>query len=51
MISVIDPANAKSQAVARKIGETMTDETFTYLTFRLTVWAITRAQWTRQKKA
>lgn len=42
IISVIDPSNTNSQAVAAKIGETMTDEIFTFRDFRLNVWALTR---------
>ena len=43
IISVIDPANARSQAVAAKIGETKTGEVFDFWGFRLDVWAATRA--------
>lgn len=45
IISVIDPGNANSQAVARKIGEDKTSELFTYGKFTLEVWAAARAPW------
>lgn len=45
IISTIDPSNTKSQAVARKIGETKTDETFDFSGFKLDVWAADRASW------
>jgi RimJ/RimL family protein N-acetyltransferase len=45
IISLIDPANANSQAVARKVGETKTGETFRLETFTLDVWASDRRQW------
>ncbi|MEO1135590.1 MAG: GNAT family N-acetyltransferase [Pseudomonadota bacterium] len=45
IISVIDPANKNSQAVARKIGETKTTETYTFGGFELDIWAADRATW------
>ncbi len=45
IISVIDPDNANSQAVARKIGEDKTDEIFEFWGHRLDVWAADRAAW------
>ena len=45
IISVIDPENVNSQAVARKIGEARTDATFTLEGAVLDVWAVTRSQW------
>ena len=45
IISVIDPGNANSQAVARKVGETKTDEIFEFWTHRLEVWAADREEW------
>ncbi len=48
IISVIDPANSNSQAVAVKIGETKTGEIFPYLDYKLDVWAAERKEWLRQ---
>lgn len=45
IISVIDPMNANSQAVARKIGEQKSGEVFEFLNFRLDVWSCNRAVW------
>ncbi|MGF1542920.1 MAG: GNAT family N-acetyltransferase [Parvularculaceae bacterium] len=45
VISVIDPENAPSQAVARKIGEAKTDETFRLKDMVLDVWAADREAW------
>lgn len=45
IISLIDPANANSQAVARKLGETRTTETFQLETFKLEIWAAERTAW------
>jgi len=42
IISLIDPKNENSQAVARKIGEKKTDETFDVWDFKLDVWAVER---------
>ena len=45
IISTIDPANAKSQAVAPKIGEEKTGETFGFMGFTLDIWAAGREGW------
>ena len=45
IISTIDPANAKSQAVAAKIGEEKTGETFGFMGFTLDIWAAGREGW------
>lgn len=45
IISVIDPDNTNSQAVARKVGETKTDEVFEFWGHRLDVWAAGREDW------
>ncbi len=45
IISLIDPANANSEAVARKVGETVTNEVFVLGDFRLRIWAASRAEW------
>ena len=45
IISVIDPENANSQAVAKKIGEEKTDEFFEVWGLRLDIWAADRAAW------
>ncbi len=46
IISLIHPQNANSQAVARKIGETKTGETFTYAPWiDLDIWAAEREEW------
>lgn len=43
MISLIEPKNANSQAVARKIGEEKSGETFQIETFTLDIWSVSRA--------
>ena len=45
IISVIDPENQNSQAVARKIGEEKSGEIFDYWGFKLDVWAADRDAW------
>ena len=45
IISVIDPANTGSQAVARKIGESKSGEQFRFHTFTLDVWSAERNGW------
>ncbi|WP_425410704.1 GNAT family N-acetyltransferase [Hyphococcus sp.] len=45
IISVIEPENANSQAVARKIGETNTGESFVLWDMKLEIWAAERAKW------
>lgn len=45
IISLIDPGNANSQAVARKIGETKSGETFQLATFTLDIWAAEKRAW------
>lgn len=45
IISIIDPENANSQAVARKIGEAKTGEIFRFLDFKLDIWAAERGAW------
>ena len=45
IISVIDPSNVNSQAVARKIGEEKTDEIFQFWGFKLDIWAAERRAW------
>lgn len=48
IISVIDPSNANSQAVAKKIGEEKTGEVFPFHDFSLDVWAADREDWLKQ---
>ena len=48
IISVIDPANANSQAVAKKIGEQNTGEVFEYWGHRLDIWAAERDNWIKK---
>ena len=48
IISVIDPDNANSQAVARKIGEHNTGEIFEFWSHELDVWAAEREEWLRR---
>jgi RimJ/RimL family protein N-acetyltransferase len=49
IISLIDPANANSQAVARKVGETRTAEKFQFdERTTLDVWASPRDAWLKQ---
>lgn len=45
IISVIDPENQNSQAVARKIGEENSGEIFEFWTHKLDVWAADREDW------
>ena len=45
IISLIAPENANSQAVARKIGEAKTNETFQLESIVLDVWAAPREAW------
>lgn len=45
IISVIDPSNTNSQAVAAKIGEAKSGEIFSYRHYRLEVWAADRKTW------
>ena len=45
IISVIDEGNKNSQAVAKKIGEEMTDEIFELWDYKLNVWAAPREAW------
>lgn len=46
IISLIHPANANSQAVARKIGETKTGDTYSYAPWiDLDIWAAPRDEW------
>jgi RimJ/RimL family protein N-acetyltransferase len=45
IISLIDPANEKSQAVARKVGEARTGEVFEFWGLKLDIWAADRREW------
>lgn len=45
IISLIDPANANSQAVARKIGETLTDEIYDLEGSTLQIWSAPQEAW------
>lgn len=45
IISLIDPENANSQAVARKLGETKSGDTFEFWGLSLDIWAADRAGW------
>ena len=45
MISLIDPGNPNSQAVARKLGETNSGETFRIFQFVVDIWTVSRADW------
>lgn len=45
IISVIDPGNKNSQAVAAKIGEQNTGEIFEFWDFALNIWAADRQTW------
>lgn len=45
IISLIHPANANSQAVARKIGEAQSGETYQLETFTLDIWAAEKRAW------
>jgi len=51
LISVIDPANAASQAVARRIGEKKGERTVLTIedeSFPADIWYITRAEWKKR---
>ena len=45
IISVIDPENTNSQAVAKKIGEEKSGEIFEFWGYRLDIWAASRDEW------
>ena len=45
IISVIDPSNTNSQAVAKKIGEENSGEIFEFWDFKLDIWAADREAW------
>ncbi len=45
IISVINPENKNSQAVAKKIGETKSDQQFELWGYVLDIWKITREDW------
>ncbi|MBB5517819.1 GNAT family N-acetyltransferase [Amphiplicatus metriothermophilus] len=45
IISVIDPRNENSQAVARKIGQEKTGEAFSFWGLSLDIWAVEREAW------
>lgn len=45
IISLIYPPNANSQAVARKVGETKTGETYQLESFTLDIWAAEKRAW------
>lgn len=45
IISVIDPKNVNSQAVAQKVGEINTGEIFEFWDHKLDVWAVDRNAW------
>ena len=45
IISVIDPSNTNSQAVAKKIGEENSGEVFEFWDFKLDIWAADREAW------
>jgi RimJ/RimL family protein N-acetyltransferase len=42
VISLIEPANARSQSVARKLGMAPTDGSFDFKQHRLTIWELRR---------
>ena len=48
IISVIDPDNANSQAVAKKIGEEKSGEIFEFWDYKLDVWAADRNEWLKK---
>jgi RimJ/RimL family protein N-acetyltransferase len=48
IISVIDPDNHNSQAVARKIGEQNTGEVCDYWGLKLDIWAAERNSWLKR---
>jgi len=45
LISVIEPTNANSQAVAKKVGEVKTEEVFHWQVYSLDIWAVERQTW------
>lgn len=45
IISMIDPDNRNSQAVAAKVGERLTDERFQLFDYSLQIWAADRDEW------
>lgn len=50
IISLIDPRNANSQAVARKIGERKSGDVFRHdVVGALDIWAVTRDEWRRRR--
>jgi RimJ/RimL family protein N-acetyltransferase len=54
LISVIDPGNKASQAVALKLGESKgppQDIVIGGKAFRADIWSITRAEWQRRQDA
>lgn len=51
IISLIAPANANSQAVARKIGEANTREIFMIEKIEVEIWAVSRADWRARRGA
>ena len=48
IISIIDPSNKNSQAVAAKIGETKSGELFEYPPHKFDIWAAEREAWLAQ---
>ena len=48
IISLIDPENANSQAVAKKIGETNSGETFQVQHLTLDIWSVSRDEFFAQ---
>ncbi len=48
IISLIDPENANSQAVAKKIGETNSGETFQLQHLTLDIWSVSRDEFFAQ---
>lgn len=48
IISVIEPGNANSQAVAKKIGEENSGEVFDFWDHKLDIWAADRNDWLAQ---
>lgn len=48
IISVIDPDNHNSQAVAKKIGEENSGEIFEFWTHKLDIWAADRNTWLKR---
>ncbi|MEM8935064.1 MAG: GNAT family N-acetyltransferase [Pseudomonadota bacterium] len=45
IISLIDPTNEPSQAVARKVGETKTRDVYNFAGHKLEIWAADREDW------